>query len=98
MDYCLHLKPSADLDISGFSDADWATNTEDRKSVAGYCVYLGESLITWSSRKQRAVSRSSTESEYRALADLAAEVAWIRSLLTTPRHKVEYTPDTYIVV
>lgn len=51
VDYCLHLKPSVDLDISGFSDADWATNTEDRKSVAGYCVFLGESLITWSSRK-----------------------------------------------
>lgn len=92
MDYCLHLKPSADLDISGFSDADWATNTEDRKSVAGYCVYLGESLITWSSRKQRAVSRSSTESEYRALADLAAEVAWIRSLLQEIKLNIPRTP------
>ncbi|PNX91753.1 hypothetical protein L195_g047887, partial [Trifolium pratense] len=39
--YCLHIKPSADLDISGFSDADWATSPEDRKSVAGNCIYLG---------------------------------------------------------
>nr|KYP50444.1 Retrovirus-related Pol polyprotein from transposon TNT 1-94 [Cajanus cajan] len=62
MNHCLHIKPSVDLDITGFSDADWATNIEDRKSVAGYCVFLGESLITWSSKKQRVVSRSSTES------------------------------------
>ena len=78
---CLHIKPSTDLDIVGFSDADWATSIDDRKSMAGQCVFLGGTLISWASRKQRVVSRSSTESEYRALADLAAEVAWIRSLL-----------------
>jgi histone deacetylase 1/2 len=78
---CLHIKPSTDLDITGFSDADWATSVDDRKSMAGQCVFLGETLVSWTSRKQRVVSRSSTESEYRALADLAAEVAWIRSLL-----------------
>jgi histone deacetylase 1/2 len=79
--YCLHIKPSTVLDIIGFSDADWATSIDDRKSIGGQCVFLGETLISWSSRKQRVVSRSSTESEYRALADLAAEIAWVRSLL-----------------
>ncbi|KAI5428529.1 hypothetical protein KIW84_033494 [Lathyrus oleraceus] len=53
----------------------WATSIDDRKSMAGQCVFLGETLISWASRKQRVVSRSSTESKYRALADLAAEVA-----------------------
>jgi len=77
----LQSKPSTDLDIARFSDADWATSTDDRKSMAGQCVFLGETLISWSSIKQKVVSRSSTESEYRALADLAAEVAWLRSLL-----------------
>jgi histone deacetylase 1/2 len=77
----LHIKPSTDLDIAGFSDADWATSIDDRKSMAGQCVFLGETLISWASRKQKVVSRSSTESEYRALADLAAEVAWLKSLL-----------------
>jgi histone deacetylase 1/2 len=81
INHCLHIKPSTDLDIHGFSDADWATNVDDRKSTAGQCVFLGETLVSWSSRKQKVVSRSSTESEYRALADLAAEIAWIRSLL-----------------
>lgn len=78
---CLHIKPSTDLDIVGFSIANWATSIDERKSMAGQCVFLGETLISWASRKQKVVSRSSTESEYRALADLAAEVAWIRSLL-----------------
>jgi hypothetical protein len=82
INYCLHIKPSTDLDITGFSDADWATSIDDRKSMAGQCVFLGETLISWSSRKQKVVSRSSTESEYKALADLAAEIAWIRSLLS----------------
>lgn len=79
--FCLHIKPGADLDLTGFSDADWATSHDDRKSIAGQCVFLGETLISWSSRKQKVVSRSSTESEYRALADLAAEITWIKSLL-----------------
>jgi len=43
--------------------------------MAGQCVFLGETLVSWSSRKQKVVSRSSTESEYKALADLAAEIA-----------------------
>lgn len=81
MDLGLHIKTSSSLDITGFSDADWATSLDDRKSVAGHCVFLGETLISWCSRKQRVVSRSSTESEYRALADLAAEVSWVCSLL-----------------
>nr|KYP75364.1 Copia protein [Cajanus cajan] len=81
INHCLHIKSSADLDIAGFSDAYWAISIDDRKSIAGQCVFLGESLIAWSSRKQKVVSRSSTESEYRALVDLAAEVKWIKSLL-----------------
>lgn len=58
INHCLHIKPSADLDIAGFSDADWATSIDDRKSMSGHCVFLGESLIAWSSRKQKVVSRS----------------------------------------
>lgn len=49
--------------------------------MAGQCVFIGETLVSLASRKQIVVSRSSTESEYKALDDLAAEVAWIISLL-----------------
>lgn len=77
----LHLKPVDSLKIVAFTDADWATDLDDWKSIGGMCTYLGNTLISWSSRKQKVVSRSSTESEYRALADTAAEVKWVASLL-----------------
>lgn len=79
----IHIKGTSDhyfrsfndlLPITGYSDADWAAYKDDRKSVRGYCVYLGDSLISWSSRKQHTVTRSSTESEYRSLSNWAAEI------------------------
>lgn len=81
-DVGLLIKPVDVFKIVALTDADWATDTDDRKSMGGMCVYLGDSLLSWSSRKQKVVSRSSTESEYRALADCAAEIRWIVSLLT----------------
>ncbi|PKU76601.1 Retrovirus-related Pol polyprotein from transposon TNT 1-94 [Dendrobium catenatum] len=70
-----------DLTLHGYADADWATNTQDRKSISGYCNFLGKSLISWQAKKQSTVARSSTEAEYRALASEASEVIWLRRLL-----------------
>ena len=64
-----------------FSDSDWACDKDDRKSVAGYAVYIGSNLVSWCSNKQPVVSRSSTEVEYRALAQATSEVVWIQTLL-----------------
>uniref|UniRef100_A0A2N9FFT0 Reverse transcriptase Ty1/copia-type domain-containing protein n=1 Tax=Fagus sylvatica TaxID=28930 RepID=A0A2N9FFT0_FAGSY len=69
------------LSLSVFSDADWAGDPNDRRSTLGLLVYLGSHPITWFAKKQPIVSRSSTESEYRALATASAEVCWIRTLL-----------------
>ncbi|KAM6562061.1 hypothetical protein CsatB_022059 [Cannabis sativa] len=81
IDHGLHISCSDKLNIAGFSDVDWACCVDDRRSVGGYCVYLGDTLVSWSSKKQAVVSRSSTESEYRALALVTAEITWIESLL-----------------
>jgi hypothetical protein len=69
-------------DACGLSDADWASDESDRRSVSGYCFYFLGSLISWSSRKQRTVSTSSTESEYYALANAVKEAIWIRLFLS----------------
>ena len=76
----LSFTPSP-LVLSAYSDADWAGDPLDWKSISGIVVFLGHSLITWSAKKQPTVSRSSTEVEYRALASVAAELCWIRMLL-----------------
>ncbi|KAL4022729.1 hypothetical protein IC575_016474 [Cucumis melo] len=77
----LQFSSQSSLVLSGYSDADWAGDPTDRRSTIDYCFYLGDSLISWRSKKQSVVSRSSTESEYRALADTTAELLWLRWLL-----------------
>ncbi|GKE44872.1 uncharacterized mitochondrial protein-like protein, partial [Tanacetum coccineum] len=67
--------------ILGYSDADWARCIETRRSTYGYSIFLGGNLVSSSAKKQPTVSCSSYESEYRALANTAAEIVWITHLL-----------------
>ena len=72
---------STSLTVTGFSNADWAGSRSDRRSTSGYCTFVGGNLVTWRSKKQVIVARSSAESEYRAMAHTASEMLWVRSLL-----------------
>jgi hypothetical protein len=67
--------------LTAFTDFDWAEDPYDRPSTTGITVFLGNNPITWVSKKQHTVFRSSTEAEYRALATGAAELAWLHQVL-----------------
>jgi Reverse transcriptase (RNA-dependent DNA polymerase) len=68
LDFGLQFYKQSLLRIQAFSDSDWAGNLDDRRSTSGYYIYLGRNLVSWSSKKQPTVSKSSTEAEYRSLA------------------------------
>ncbi|CAL9018756.1 unnamed protein product [Prunus brigantina] len=71
-----------DLEVVGYTDADWAGSITDRRSTSGYFTFVGGNLVTWRSKKQNVVSRSSAEAEYRGMAHGICELLWIRRLLT----------------
>ena len=74
------LLQSSPISLSAFSDSDWAGDPFDRRSTTGFIAYLGYNPITWSAKKQDTISRSSTKSEYRDLASIAAELCWLRQV------------------
>lgn len=70
----------SNLKVVGFSNVDWASYLMTRKPLRGYCVFLGHSLVSWKTKKQATVSRSSTEAEYKSMAATTSELVWLTYL------------------
>ncbi|XP_019094528.1 PREDICTED: uncharacterized protein LOC109129936 [Camelina sativa] len=77
----LYYAANSEPCLNVFSNADWGNSPETRRSISGFCVYLGKSLISWKSKKQQVTSHSSTESEYRSMALATCELLWLNQLL-----------------
>ncbi|XP_062099709.1 uncharacterized mitochondrial protein AtMg00810-like [Humulus lupulus] len=77
----LLFKKNNNRSIEAFTNADWAGSVTDRKATSGYCTFVWGNLVTWRSKKQSVVARSSAEAEYRAMANGICEILWINSVL-----------------
>ncbi|MFS7982428.1 putative RNA-directed DNA polymerase [Helianthus anomalus] len=77
----LHISASPTTSLISYTDADWGGCPDTRRSTSGYCVYMGDNLLSWSSKRQPTLSRSSAEAEYRGVANVVSEVCWLRNLL-----------------
>lgn len=77
----LFLNRKSPLELTVFLDSDWGGVSTAGRSTTAYILYLGSNIIAWKSARQKSVSRSSTEAEYKALANAAAELAWVENLL-----------------
>ncbi|XP_071694369.1 uncharacterized mitochondrial protein AtMg00810-like [Rutidosis leptorrhynchoides] len=80
-DLGLQLYASSPSTLVAYSDADWAGCPTTRRCTSGYCVFLGNNLLSWSSKRKITPSRSSAEAEYCGVANAVTETCWIRNLL-----------------
>ena len=79
------IKKNNTFALEAYTDADYGGSLVDRRSTTGYCTFLGGNLVTWRSKKQNVVARSSAESEFRAIAQGLCELLWLKIILEIGR-------------
>jgi hypothetical protein len=90
----LFFPRTTDLQLKASSDLDWVGCQDTRRSVTSYCVFLGDSLVSWRSKKQHIVLRSSAEAEYRAMPSVVCELMYMIPLLKD--FKVEHSKEALL--
>ena len=85
----LLFKRGGSLTMEAYTDADYAGSVTDRRSTSGYCTFLCGNLVTWRSKKQNIVARSSAEAEFRSMAHGICELLWMKIVLDDLKIKVE---------
>jgi len=85
----LLFKKERNLSMKVYTDADYARSIVDRRSTTRYCMFLGGNLVTWRSKKQNVVARSSAEAEFRVMAQGVCELLWMKFILDDLKIKYE---------
>jgi hypothetical protein len=81
--------------LRAYSDADHGSDPTDRKSVTGFCIFLGDSLISWKSKKQSIVFQSSIEAEYHVMTSTTKEIVWLCCLFADMRFSFSHPTPMY---
>ncbi|KAK4369874.1 hypothetical protein RND71_009349 [Anisodus tanguticus] len=81
LDYGLHLYTSSVSTLVSYTYADWGGCPNTRQSTSGYCMFLGDNLVSWLAKRQATLSRSSAEAKYRRVANVVSESCWLRNIL-----------------
>lgn len=87
-----------DFKVQAYSDVDWGTCIDTRRSLTGFCVFLGSGLLSWKCKKQPTVVASSAEAEYRAMSLTTRELVWISHLLNDFTRELVWISDFQITV
>lgn len=81
MDWGLYYPANSEIKLTAYCDSDWGSCAFSAKSLTGYCVFLGDSLVSWKTKKQKTTSKSSTEAEYRCMSHTTSEIVWLSGVL-----------------
>ncbi|GKF30873.1 ribonuclease H-like domain-containing protein, partial [Tanacetum coccineum] len=95
VDFGLQLYVSTTTSLVGYTNADWAGCPSTCMPTSGYCVFLGDNLLSWAAKRQHTLSRSSVDAEYRGVANVVAETAWLRNLLRELHSPISTTTLVY---
>ncbi|XP_056695362.1 uncharacterized mitochondrial protein AtMg00810-like [Spinacia oleracea] len=81
IDWGLYYPVDSELKLISFCDLDWGNYAFSSRSLSGHCVFLGKSLVSWKTKKQKIVSKSLTEAKYRCMTQTISELFWLNGVL-----------------
>jgi hypothetical protein len=80
-DFGLLYKRNTNFTLVGYSDADFASDIDDRTSTSGYLMNMGSVAVSWTCKKQTTIANSSAEAKYISAWEAACEIVWLRIIL-----------------
>jgi len=95
LDHGLHLCPSLTSTLLSYTDVDWGGCPYTIRSTSGYCVFLGDNLISWSAKRQATLSQYSAEAKYRGIVNVVSKSCWLQNLLLELHCPIQKTTLVY---